>query len=754
MKINKVLNWVSYFFLFLIFFLNIISLFQVSKAQDTVIYLNQPISANMIEYADISDSLESNNSIKIPLTLDTWNVTDLELNFTDIKLDREIKTIEDNTTIDFDVLNSEVRGLGVQIKLTEETTIFGVQIYGVAPIEKGIEKIFVQIRGYAETFDRPNDTIYANTQLNISRNLGWYNQIFENPVLLQPGNYYFVLNGSNLVGSDDTLIYWFYNYESPTYPMLHISEYSKVLGFWLWRDGQTDSPFVHKLIQRVNRTYYPESINMTAEINNEIYNITDGFEIGTGNLTVEGIDFSPEIDYLKIIVRTNNSIELYFNLSYEIGLKSTFISGGNVLIKKDSENNWTLTPDIIRISNNYTIKFEYPKNWFNLLVFRNWQDITSQINISSDYIIIPNETITLGSDWIISAQSTNLEVNLDVPKVAYEPDQALKFSVLPPIMPGNLTYILFDPFDYPEHNESIEIIEAASEEIVLSYLLSSNPNQGIYTAAVFWNNNSAAGLKIQTFSVNIDIIPILITSISIIGAISATAGFSSYKLIKRIKKQREEYRKAIYNKYMDILNIDYIMVLEKEGGINVYDQILASKKLSPTLISGFLQAIRSFGIDLTGSNKQSQTIRLEYQDSKILMSEFKNFRMTLIMKESPSEDFLDSIKTLSYDIDEKYGNLFQKFDGEISKFEGIKELIENRLPIKLIYPLKIDKSMKIKITQAEKSMINKAKEIMKINNTNHFYVSQLFSHKEGFQVKDANIILELIDKGVFQALSN
>ncbi|MFX0059764.1 MAG: hypothetical protein ACFE85_13775 [Candidatus Hodarchaeota archaeon] len=747
----KVLKWLSYFFLVLILSLNISNLFQVSKAQAADIYLNQSISANMMEYADIEDSLESNSSIKIPLTLDTWNVTSLELNFADIKLDREIKTIEDNTTVGFKFLNKEVKGLGVQVKLTEETTIFGVQIYGAAPVMKGLENIFVQVRGYGVLLDRPNDTIFASTLLNMSQNLGWYDQIFENPVSLQPGNYYFVLNGSSLTGSDETLLYWFYNYLSPTYPLLYISEMGKLD---VWRQGVIGSPFLHKLVQRVNRTYYPESINMTAEVNNEIYNITDGFEIGKGNLTVNEIDFSPNNNYLDITIRNNNSIELYFNLSYEIGLKNAFLSGGNLLIKQSSDNNWTLTPDISRISNNYTVKFEYPKNWFDFLILRNGQDITSQINITSDYIIIPNETITVSSDWVISAQSTNVEISLDVPKVAYEPDQALKFSVLPPVLPGNLTYILYDPFDYPEHIEEIEIQETTSEEIVLSYILSSNPNEGTYKAAIFWNNNSAAGLKTQTFYVNIDIFPILVILSMTLGIVAAVSGYTSYKLIKRVKKQREGYRKSIYNRYMDILNLDYIMVLDKEAGINVYDQILASKKINPTLISGFLQAIRSFGIDLTGSNTQSQTIRLEYQDSKILMSEFKNFRMTLIMKENPSQDFLDSINVLSYDIDEKFGKFFQKFDGEISKFEGIKELIENRLPLKLIYPLKIDESMKIKMNQAKKVMINKAKEIMKKNNTNHFYVSQLFSLKEGFQVKDADIILELINKEIFQAIGN
>jgi len=632
-----------------------------SIAQSEEISLSSSTNLEMMEFTEAVGNQESNSSIRIPLPARDWNITAVNLNFTDIKLEREIKIIEDNAT-GLGVLDKEVRGLGVQIKLTEQTLIFGTQIYGAAPVEKEIESILVQIRGYSDPLNRPNDVIYGSTPLNMSDEVRWYDQIFDEPITLDPGNYYLVINGSVLGATDSATIYWFYNHLSPIYPTYYTSQYSRTLGVFIWQPGKQGSPYLHKLIQRENRTYYPEEINMTAEINGQIYNITDGIDLGTGNLIVENLDFSPNSSYLPIYLQNNNSVQLMFNLSYNLAIKHLFNSVGSMLIKAESNINWTLTPEINRLSNNYSIKFNYPEDWFSFNIFRDDQNITSQIVITENYLYFPNNIIIEGATWKIFAESIPIDVDLYVPKVAYEPDQVLKFSVLPPIFPGNITFKMIDPLGFPEHNDVMEILELTTEEIVLSHNLSSNPVEGTYQAAVFWNNYTAAGLRIQIFYVNIDLFPLLVITFSIIGAIAAVTSFTSYKVIKRVKRNREFYRKSIYNKYMDILNLEYIIVNDKTSGINVYDQVLASKTVDASLISGFLEAIRSFGIDLTGSNAQSQTVKLEYHDSKILMSEFKNFRLTLIMKDNPSEDFLKSINLLSYDIDDAYGKQLENFD--------------------------------------------------------------------------------------------
>ena len=221
--------------------------------------------------------------------------------------------------------------------------------------------------------------------------------------------------------------------------------------------------------------------------------------------------------------------------------------------------------------------------------------------------------------------------------------------------------------------------------------------------------------------------------------------FTGYKLIKRSKRIHQEYRQQIYNKYMDVLNLEYFIVIEKQTGLNIYEQILAGKDIDASLITGFLEAIRSFGIELTDANEQSQTIKLEYHKSKIIMSEFKDFRILLIMKENPSQDFLDSIKSLSYDIDDAYGEELADFKGEISKFQGIKDLLDTHLETSLIYPLEL-KPQNVKVTSDEKALITRAEEVMKMRKTDYFFLSYLLYAKKGFQIKDAETVLNLIEK--------
>ena len=100
------------------------------------------------------------------------------MNFTDINLDKEIKIIEENQT-GAEVLDKDkkVQGYGIQINLTEDTTIFGVSIFGSIITENRLSPIFIQINGYDSVNNAPNQTeIYGQTELNISTDLSWHYQ--------------------------------------------------------------------------------------------------------------------------------------------------------------------------------------------------------------------------------------------------------------------------------------------------------------------------------------------------------------------------------------------------------------------------------------------------------------------------------------------------------------------------------------------------------------------------------------------------
>jgi hypothetical protein len=69
----------------------------------------------------------------------------------------------------------------------------------------------------------------------------------------------------------------------------------------------------------------------------------------------------------------------------------------------------------------------------------------------------------------------------------------------------------------------------------------------------------------------------------------------------------------------------------------------------------------------------------------------------------------------------------------------------------LIYPLKIVEQP-VKLKSDEKSMLNRARSFMKKKNTNYFIVTNLLSIRKGFYAKEAEIILNLIKKKVFQPI--
>jgi hypothetical protein len=172
------------------------------------------------------------------------------------------------------------------------------------------------------------------------------------------------------------------------------------------------------------------------------------------------------------------------------------------------------------------------------------------------------------------------------------------------------------------------------------------------------------------------------------------------------------------------------------------------------MISGFLQAIHSFGIELIKVEDSSQTIKLEYKDSIIIMTEFVNIRLILIMKEHPSSNFLYSLEDLAYDLYKYYGEIIDKFNGDIKPFKSIEKLLKHHLNTSLTYPMKISEKVNLdtfRMNPSEKAMINKARLIMKRKNASTFYFVSLLPEEE-CSPKDLETILNLIDKNIIQIL--
>ena len=710
--------------------------------------LTIPTNFVMHEFSKTTGTIGSNNSININIQSPTWNITNIELNFTDIILARELKVIEDGED-DIKAVDKKVKAFGVQVNITEPTIVYGVKIFGILVGSASSGSIYFQINGYDNLKNSPNSTIYGTpVLLNMTGDLLWHTQTFSSPISLSVGQFFFVLNGTEIETSENSKYFWTYNGENPNYPNLYASEFST--GSWV--DGVIGEPFLYQIIQQVDRSYNPENINMTAEIDGVSYNITNGIDSGTGNLTLSNLNFSPNNENFQIPISNEMSADLSFNLSYNLHLKDLLYSESSVVVQEGIDNTWAINPEITRYSANYSVEFSFPKSWYNLNFERNEDNVTSDVFIDyiNNYVTIPNDTITEGANWLITASSTEISFGLTVDRTEFLAGQELKFFISEPLLNGNYTFNLNDPFHDKIYTSNKTI---PSESNSFTYIIPSSAIDGNYKVYIYWFNGTDAGVTTQIFVITLPLAInwSLVVSVGIVIGLTSAVSVSSYVLIKKSRKKSAARKEAIYNRCMDILNLNYLLIIEKQSSLNVYDQVFTDKKLNTTLISGFLEAIRSFGLDITGSEEHSQTIKLEYKNSKIIMSDFKNFRIIFIMKDLPSNQFFDSIEAISYEIEEKYGTHLKEFKGNLQPFKNMEELIKKHFGTSFLYPLKVVGTGKTRISATEKAMIGRAMVSMKKNKSKYCYTTQLMQDK-GFNSKDVETIFSLIDKKVFQPI--
>ncbi|MFX1393660.1 MAG: hypothetical protein ACFFAH_08800, partial [Promethearchaeota archaeon] len=356
----------------------------------------------------------------------------------------------------------------------------------------------------------------------------------------------------------------------------------------------------------------PKDIDLAVIVNKKSY------KIEKTELKLLKLNFKNNDKKFRIPITHNqsNDMDVRVFIDYSISLESIFTSKGSVLIVEDSPNLWSIKPQISRFHYNHSIKFEYPKNWYNVKIYKNNNDITTDVISSQNWIIIPNETITNNAVWLISANSANQEFSIDISDDEYGPEQELKIYVIPPIKDGMITCILINPSGEEEYSKTKEII---SEETTFSYRFSSDPPEGDWKIIVFWSNDENAGVQTD----NIEVVPsplidqqmitTLVLTIIIVCAITSATYLSALSL----KNVSEERKQKILDRCHDLLNLNYIIIIEKESGLSVYEQFFPGKNVDSKSISKFIDVIRSFGIELLDKKKNMWTIKLDYKDLKI-----------------------------------------------------------------------------------------------------------------------------------------
>ena len=757
MKKTRMLNRISLISIVLFMFLILFSKIDFIHANGIGPSLTFNNNFDLNEYSKFNDTDQNVNSINITLPSSSWSIQDIELNFTDIKFGKELKIIEaqnytgNYSRVYYQQIGDRNHGLGIQIKLTEPTTIYGVDLYGNKERDNPTV-INVQIRGYDALNNKPNSTVYSTVEINMSDTEGWYRQIFPNSTSLSGGNYFLVLNGSNIDDVNDKRYFWYYNNINSSDPTLYSSYYDQTDQ---WSTGIQNHTYLHKLIQKVETPVYPDQINMTVNIDNKLYPISNNTSEGKGYLEKTTVNFSPVSESYQIIVNNQASESLLFNVSYSVTLSNNINAPCSVVVQEGTTNKWSVKPTIVRQPTNYSVLFYYPSSWENISVLKDFANITSSVIVdTTDHkIIILNDSISFGADWEITATSPNIEFWLNVQKTDYVLGQEIQFHLHTNVSSGTYAFVLLNSAG--THVEPNQTITYPSETL-FSYNLSLDDLDGTYTAYVFWFSDSGteAGVQSQNFEISLNQptpppptpeFPWLF--IIILGAVMG--GLVLFIVYKRIQSHQRTKLEKFLSRCTDISNINDIIVIDSKSGIDIYSQSFGGRKLDTSLISGFLQAISNFGMTISEAAKESRTLNIEYKDSIVMQTEFVNLKLIVTLKDNPSSNFKFIMEDLAYDIYKDYGAEIDKFTGILKPFQNMNGLIEKHLNISFLYRLKIVKNPKIKLSMSEKEMVAKARTFMKENNFNYFYSLYLLPENT-CTPKDYQTIFSLIEKGIFQ----
>ncbi len=714
-----------------------------------------PVSAQATEYSEHTCVDQNVSDILIDGLPTPWNVDKIDVNMLGIMLGKETRTVVEGGSDSGDIGKKDANGLAVEINLNEPTTLYGVYVLvqqsGTAPA------ISMHVFGYDEIHNSPNATkIYGSpVELIVNTTISWQYHSFG-ALSLESGRYFLGINGTAF-GSSNTWIKW-YRAASPS--SLYVSEFPDS---YIWGNGTLDAPFSYKLVVQTTRVYRPSELAMQLEVAGSTYPVVDGSLVGTGTASISSPAITTNGTDIAIHLQTNRTAVALFNHTCEINLSRAMYVPGYLNSTQGSPNSWLFTPILNRNGNNYRVAITVSTRWYDIRVYRAGSNVTSEIQLLGNTLLIQNATIMTGSTWTITAKSAAIPFSINLPKTSFEPNQTLSFTATPPAIPGNFTIVLFNVLNVEEYRET----RPHNNPGLISFnrIIAGNSLEGNACVAVVWQNATDAGIQAGFFSIthpapndpnpnpnNPGNGPTMdLTLFGIVIAVIVSAGFLttiiSYKVIHRSRRRVEAERLGITDKLRDLLSLDYLIVLDKKSGIDLYEASFGGFKMDPTLVSGFLSAINSFGQEIT-RNDEGQVTKLEYEKLKIVMSEYEDFRIAVIMKEAPSGGMVAMIDQLSKEIREKYGKLLKKFDGEITGFQGIKELVEKNLHVSIVSPMRVGQTNAAGLSAAENTLLSRAKEQTRGGINGCFLVKHLFAGRD-FDSKAVSALFTLVERKIF-----
>ncbi|MHA1229746.1 MAG: PCI domain-containing protein [Candidatus Helarchaeota archaeon] len=151
--------------------------------------------------------------------------------------------------------------------------------------------------------------------------------------------------------------------------------------------------------------------------------------------------------------------------------------------------------------------------------------------------------------------------------------------------------------------------------------------------------------------------------------------FERSQVIEYVKKSVST-SKYLSKKLEDAINLQYVLIIHKESGSCLFSYPCSELEFDSDLVSGFLQAISSFGSEID-SSQTTPLEEIKWGGFVIALSEGNLVKTAFICKKSPSPSLRANIKYFILNFENRFKKNLTHWSGDIQPFKITRELIEN-----------------------------------------------------------------------------
>ena len=223
--------------------------------------------------------------------------------------------------------------------------------------------------------------------------------------------------------------------------------------------------------------------------------------------------------------------------------------------------------------------------------------------------------------------------------------------------------------------------------------------------------------------------------------------------IDSLDRQLKLERETIWKKFLDVLNIKHILLMDKNSGLTLLNYAVSGVDIDENLLSGFIQANIMFSESSEVSNKNAipsieyQFYEFQYRMFNILLKDGDLIRICVILDHKASiklrNQVFQFLEVFELQFKEELIDFREK--GVYFDFQDMIDLIVDLFNVNLVFPMTLAQSIppyelkKVKRNVVQKAVYDLAKEML--TKKPFFFINNMLNRLQRIADIDDEIIL-------------